>query len=125
MRKARLGLQGIEREAERLRTLIGMPSGAIVLWDNSDSCPTGFTRVSGADNRYLYAVAAGAGGTGGNATHNHDLTTTNYGSTSPQNSILIDASFFKTWTAGAATKPFPHPTTDSQNNDPLLYKVLV
>jgi hypothetical protein len=103
-----------------------LPAGAIILWDNSDVAPSGYTRVAGADDRYLYAVAAGAGGTGGNATHSHALESVDYANWQRDISILSDASgFLGTAAAGADTLPFYGPNTTSVNTDPLLYKVLV
>lgn len=64
---------GGNEDARIACTLNGVPSGLIGLWNNSDTCPTGYTRVSGADNRLLMAVAAGAGGVAGTGSHSHTL----------------------------------------------------
>lgn len=49
---------------------LGLPVSGIVLWDETDACPTGFTRVEDADGRFLRAADT-AGDEGGNASHNH------------------------------------------------------
>lgn len=48
----------------------GLWSGAVVL--SSTSCPSGWTRLSAADDRVLRAAATG-GGTGGSDTHSHTI----------------------------------------------------
>lgn len=50
-------------------TVSSLWSGAIVA--STIACPDGFTRLTGADNRFLRAVASGAGSTGGSDTHTH------------------------------------------------------
>lgn len=46
-----------------------IPSGAIILWDGA-ACPTGYTRLSAYDNRFLVGAAA-AQVAGGSNTHDH------------------------------------------------------
>jgi hypothetical protein len=50
-----------------------VPTGGVILWIDSDVAPDGYARVTGYDDRVLYNVASGAGGTAGAATHSHDL----------------------------------------------------
>jgi hypothetical protein len=50
-----------------------VPTGAVILWDGA-SCPTGYTRLSAYDNRFLRASAT-AGQPGGADTHDHGAST--------------------------------------------------
>lgn len=119
---------GGNEDARIACTLNGVPSGAIILWNNSDTCPGGYTRVSGADNRVLYAVAAGAGGVAGAATHSHTLSMAAIANREVGPHIIGD-SFAAGWmwtdVAGTVTYQHIHPATDSQNNLSAAYKVLV
>lgn len=49
---------------------VELPVGAIILWDQSDSCPVGFARAGSYDGRFLVAGDA-PGVTGGSNTHSH------------------------------------------------------
>ena len=51
---------------------LAVPAGAVVIWDQSGECPAGYTRTNAFDARFFRAGAA-AGGTGGSATHAHDM----------------------------------------------------
>jgi len=116
-----------ETQGQRLEDWFS--SGAIVLWDNSDVCPTGYTRVAGADNRVLYAVAAGAGGVAGTSTHFHYM----------HNEGLYTNRLMGQWVGWGETADRMHHWstggeksyyildryTDSQSHLYLAYKVLV
>jgi hypothetical protein len=47
-----------------------VPTDGIILWDQSDNCPTGFARVTTFDGRFLMASNS-AGNTGGSNDHSH------------------------------------------------------
>jgi hypothetical protein len=49
-----------------------VPTGAIILWDQSSSCPSGYIRVTALDGLFPRGAAT-PGGTGGAATHSHDI----------------------------------------------------
>jgi len=49
-----------------------VPQGAIIIWDQSPSCPAGYTRVAAFDGRFLEGATA-PGGIGGSATHTHAM----------------------------------------------------
>jgi hypothetical protein len=51
---------------------LAVPVGAIVIWDQSTNCPTGYTRVTAFDGRFLRG-ASSAGGSGGADSHTHDI----------------------------------------------------
>jgi len=55
---------------------IELPVGAIILWDQSNTCPDGFARVGAYDGRFLVADGA-AGMTGGSSFHSHGAGTLN------------------------------------------------
>jgi hypothetical protein len=51
---------------------LAVPRGAVVIWDQSGSCPPGYTRAGSLDGRFLRGAAApGAGG--GSEEHTHDV----------------------------------------------------
>ncbi|PIQ83298.1 MAG: hypothetical protein COV75_08250 [Candidatus Omnitrophica bacterium CG11_big_fil_rev_8_21_14_0_20_63_9] len=50
-----------------------VPTGAIILWEGA-SCPTGYTRLSSYDDKFLLASGT-AGTSGGSNTHNHSGST--------------------------------------------------
>ena len=67
------GVDGEKISAKDLDTTNGpgfVPQFGIIIWLQSNSCPSGFTRVTILDGKYLKGAAT-QGGTGGNLTHNH------------------------------------------------------
>ncbi len=47
-----------------------MPKFGIIIWDQSNTCPAGFTRYTAFDDKFLQGKPT-RGGTGGTTTHNH------------------------------------------------------
>jgi len=69
------GVDGEKISAADLDTTNGpgfFPQNGILIWDQSNTCPTGFTRHSAFDDFFLQGATT-RGGTGGNLTHNHQL----------------------------------------------------
>ncbi len=50
--------------------ITGVPTNAIILWNQNNACPAGFTRVGDFDGRFLVGGAT-QGTTGGSNDHNH------------------------------------------------------
>jgi hypothetical protein len=51
---------------------LAIPTGTVILWDQSNECPAGYTRAGTFDGRWLRGSSS-PGGTGGAETHTHDL----------------------------------------------------
>ncbi|HEX6739391.1 MAG TPA: hypothetical protein VF310_14030, partial [Vicinamibacteria bacterium] len=51
---------------------LALPTGTIILWDQSGTCPAGYTRAGSFDGRWLRGAAA-PGGTGGATSHGHNM----------------------------------------------------
>jgi len=49
-----------------------VPSGAIIIWNKTDSCPTGYLRVTTFDGLFLRGAST-AEGFGGSSTHTHTM----------------------------------------------------
>ena len=120
---------GGDEDARIACTLNGVPSGAIILWNNSDTCPTGYTRVSGADNRLLMGVSAGAGGVAGTGTHMHYLHNEGFYTERLFDQWVgwgHDANRMHSWTApGGSSYYILDRYTDTASHLYYCYKVLV
>lgn len=125
-----------------------IPSGVIIIWTGTHAgIPTGWSRVTGLDGRYVKGTAAATNPnvTGGNATHTHTAsaahnhtisahthtitanTMTGGASTGSSNKGSIDISHSHTATSGAvasASVQSVTPNYSSQSNDPPYYEVI-
>lgn len=81
-------------------TLTGMPSGLILMFDSA--CPTGWTRVSAWDNKFVRGAAA-YGGTGGAATHTHTYAVHAHGHTHAVGTLAVAGASGSVTIGGAGT----------------------
>ncbi len=100
-----------------------LPVGAIILWMESATCPSGFTRVAALDGRFTLGSAT-PGVTGGFSSHSHTFGFS--GTTGPSGGISVGTSGFIT---GAAPPNHVHGfsgggTTDFSSSLPPFTSVL-
>ncbi|TAJ83029.1 tail fiber domain-containing protein [bacterium] len=100
-----------------------LPVGAIILWMESATCPSGFTRVTALDGRFTLGSAT-PGVTGGFSSHSHTFGFS--GTTGPSGGISVGTSGFIT---GAAPPNHVHGfsgggTTDFSSSLPPFTSVL-
>lgn len=101
-----------------------MPAGAIVMFDDRDTCPTGWTLVTAFVGRFPRGVSSGAGTNGGNDSHSHTA-----GSLSAADSAFSDPTFFD---GAGSPQAVAHPdhthpitgSTASADNIPAFRQVI-
>lgn len=127
-----------------------IPVGAIILWDQSSTCPAGYTRVTTLDGKFLKSSSTPQL-TGGSSTHTHTIPDHNHGigshthtysgvtgSPSDQNSTAQaggpgstysstghDHEFSGTTSASSGSTTNASIATDSSNFEPPFYTVLL